>query len=129
MAALKPEDCDLMLFEAIRNNDLEAAVAVYEPNAVFIVGPGEMAVGRDAIREVLKGWIQVEEPEFTTELEAFINEEESLAMLRGTWSAIARDADGNPTKISGKNVEVVRRQPDGTWRFVIDHPNGAEVGV
>ena len=32
------------------------------------------------------------------------------------------DADGKPIQITGKNAEVVQRQPDGTWRFIIDHP-------
>jgi hypothetical protein len=28
--------------------------------------------------------------------------------------------------MSGQGREVVRRQPDGTWRFVIDAPNGLD---
>jgi uncharacterized protein (TIGR02246 family) len=126
MPALKPEDCDLLVFDSIRKKDLEAAVALYEPDATFITGSGEAVVGHAAIREVMRGWMELEEPEFTTGLETFINAEGNLALLRGSWSAIAKDADGKPVKITGKNVEVVRRQPDGTWRFVIDHPTGAD---
>ena len=126
MAALKPEDCDLLIFAAIKNKDLEAAVALYEPNATFIIDSGEAVVGHAAIRETLRGWMDLQEPVFTTELKTFLNAEENLALLRGSWSAIAKDADGKSITISGKNVEVVRRQPDGTWRFVIDHPRGAD---
>jgi hypothetical protein len=36
------------------------------------------------------------------------------------------DADGKPFTANGKSMEVVRRQPDGTWRFVIDNPHGGE---
>lgn len=126
MAALKPEDCDLLIFEAIKHQDLEAAVALYEPNATFVLESGEVVTGQAAIRETLRGWMELEDAQFTTELKAFLNAEENLALLRGSWSAIAKDPDGKPTRISGKNVEVVRRQPDGTWRFVIDHPRGAD---
>jgi len=28
--------------------------------------------------------------------------------------------------LSGNSTEVVRRQSDGTWLFVIDNPHGAE---
>lgn len=126
MAAYRPEECDLLVFEAIRNKDLEAAVSLYEPDAKFVLDSGDVVTGQAAIRETLKAWMDLEEPEFTTELKVFLNTGEDLAMLRGSWSAIAKDPAGKPMKIFGKNVEVVRRQPDGTWRFVIDHPRGAD---
>jgi uncharacterized protein (TIGR02246 family) len=126
VAARRPEECDILIFEAIRNKDLEAAVALYEPNATFVLESGDTVTGHAAIRETLRGWMELENPEFTTELKAFFSADQSLAMLRGSWSAIAKGPDGKPTKLSGKNVEVVRRQPDGTWRFVIDHPRGAD---
>jgi len=30
--------------------------------------------------------------------------------------------DGQPTAMAGKAIEVVRRQADGTWRFIVDDP-------
>ncbi len=33
-------------------------------------------------------------------------------------------ADGKPSTISACGTEVVHRQADGTWRFVIDNPTG-----
>jgi ketosteroid isomerase-like protein len=47
-------------------------------------------------------------------------------MLRAAWSATAPGPDGKPVTVTGNNVEVVRRQPDGTWLFVIDNPRGAD---
>ena len=126
MPAHKPEDCDLLIFEAIKNKDLEAAVAVYETNATFVLDSGEAVTGVEAIRETLRGWMDLEDPQFTMPLRTFMNAEENLAILRGSWSAIAKGPDGKPTKITGKNVEVVRKQADGTWRFVIDHPRCAD---
>lgn len=32
--------------------------------------------------------------------------------------------DGKRTCSSARGTEVVRRQADGTWRFVIDNPTG-----
>jgi ketosteroid isomerase-like protein len=34
------------------------------------------------------------------------------------------DGDGNPVELHGTTSELVRRQPDGTWKYVIDHPFG-----
>ena len=47
-----------------------------------------------------------------------------LALLVSDHSVAMTGADGKPTTISGRGTEVVRRQPDGTWRFVIDNPTG-----
>ena len=47
---------------------------------------------------------------------------EDLALLYNDWSMSARGRDGNPIETAGKAIEVVRRQPDGTWRFAIDDP-------
>ena len=37
-----------------------------------------------------------------------------------------RDPDGNEIPMQGKGTEVLRRQPDGNWRCVIDNPWGTE---
>ncbi len=49
-----------------------------------------------------------------------------IAVTGGTWSLTGTDADGEALEMSGRSVEVVRRQADGTWLFAIDLPNGAE---
>lgn len=36
-----------------------------------------------------------------------------------------RAHDGSPVDSSGVTVELVRRQKDGTWKYLIDLPNGA----
>jgi ketosteroid isomerase-like protein len=30
--------------------------------------------------------------------------------------------DGNPVELAMRSSEVVRRQADGSWRYVIDNP-------
>jgi ketosteroid isomerase-like protein len=37
MPAHTPEECDLLLFEVIDTGDLDAAMDLYEPDAVFVV--------------------------------------------------------------------------------------------
>jgi hypothetical protein len=34
----------------------------------------------------------------------------------------------NALEMAGRTADVVRRQPDGTWLFVIDDPYGSEHG-
>jgi ketosteroid isomerase-like protein len=42
----------------------------------------------------------------------------------GVWSFTGTGTDGQPVTLSAQNADVLRRQPDGTWRFVIDNPWG-----
>jgi hypothetical protein len=34
--------------------------------------------------------------------------------------------DGEPVQLAARNADVLRRQGDGTWRFVIDNPWGTD---
>jgi ketosteroid isomerase-like protein len=56
MPAHKPEECDILVERALKSRDLEAAVALYEPNASFVLASGEVVTGHTAIREALKGF-------------------------------------------------------------------------
>ena len=126
MPARKPEECDILIGEALKRKDLEAAVALYEPNATFVLDSGEVVTGRAAIREALKPWMEIDDFGFTTEIKAIQSADGNLAMSRGAWSVTTKGPDGKSVTFTGKNVEVVRRQPDGTWLFVIDNPRGAD---
>jgi len=126
MPAHKPEECDILIEKALNSRDLEAAVTLYEPNASFVLASGEVVTGRDAIREALKGFLAFDEIHFTRGISVTQSGDGSLAMLRAAWSATAPGRDGKPVTVTGNNVEVVRRQPDGTWLFVIDNPRGAD---
>ena len=49
-----------------------------------------------------------------------------VALLRGKWRVIGTGPDGQPVNMEGESAEVARRQPDGRWLYVVDHPFGAE---
>jgi ketosteroid isomerase-like protein len=88
-------------------------------------GFGEGSVtGLDGLREAFSGFLAMT-PKLT------VNPEKSLlsgdtAMVTGNWTLKGRDADGNEIDASGRYADVVRHQSDGSWRFVIDNPNGSD---
>ena len=100
-------------------------MALYEPNASFVQDSGEVIVGRAAIREVMKGFIAIK-PKFTVKARSVLSGDGSLALTGLKWSATGTDPEGKPVTMSGNSTEVVRRQTDGTWLFVIDNPRWAE---
>lgn len=121
MPAQKPEECDLLLLEAIGKEDLDAAVAMYEPNATFVVSADQVVTGQAAIREVLQGFIAAKA---TFNVEAIPSADGSVAVTRVKGSSTSPGPDGQPVTTPLHSVEVVRKQPDRTWLFIIDDPSG-----
>jgi ketosteroid isomerase-like protein len=42
------------------------------------------------------------------------------------WTFAGTGPDGTPVKLAGHSADVLRRQIDGSWRFVIDNPWGTD---
>ncbi|MFD1532559.1 hypothetical protein [Pseudonocardia aurantiaca] len=46
------------------------------------------------------------------------------ALLVVDWSLRGTAPDGTSVDMSGTAADVVRRDPDGTWRYLVDNPFG-----
>ncbi len=123
MPAHKPEECDKLLFETIDAGDLDAALDLYEPDAVFVVSPGHVVTGHAAIREVLKGMLAAGGTGKIEGVTAVPSADGSVAFTRTKGSTTSAGPDGKPVTTHFHSIEVVRKQPDGTWRIVIDDPS------
>lgn len=123
MPATAPDETNELFEAAINSGDVDAALALYEPEACLVASPGEPVFGLDAIRVVLQGFVDAK-PTLTMEPSAVLQVGD-LALTAHAWKAAGDGPDG-PVELAGHATEVVRRQADGTWRFVIDDPYGGE---
>jgi uncharacterized protein (TIGR02246 family) len=108
----------------INSGDLDSLLPLYESEAAFATQPGSLAHGAPGIREALTGFISLKgklDLEVTRVLEV-----DDLALVIGFWSFDGTDPNGEPVHLEARNADVLRRQPDGTWRFVIDNPWGTD---
>lgn len=126
MAARRPEEVDQLFVQAFSAGDLEALVALYEPDAALVSQSGQVVKGREAIREALQGFIALC-GEFCLDVKS-VAETCDLALVRSDWSLVGTAPGGCLVNLSGRGSEVVRRQPDGTWLYVIDNPFAVEWG-
>ena len=123
MTARTPADVDRLFAEAISRGDVEGALACYEEEASLVPQPGQVVRGTAALREAVGGLIALKGPlEISVEE---VVEAGEIALLRSRWSMRGTGQDGQPVELAGAGAEVVRRQADGSWRFVIDHPFAA----
>lgn len=123
MAAKTPEECDALFQEHINAGRLDALVDLYEADAVLIPSPGEVAAGRDAIRGALGTFIEAK-PTMRLEVIKSFSAGKDMAILYNDWHGKFAGPDGETVETGGEAIEIVRRQADGSWRFVFDDPYG-----
>lgn len=124
MAVSKPEEMYPRFIEAFNAGDASALLALFEPTATFAPQPGQTVTGREAIGAALQQFLALKG---TIKLEpVFIIESGDTVLFRGKWQVNGTGADGMPVELSGNSIEIARRQSDGSWRFIIDSPFGAE---
>jgi uncharacterized protein (TIGR02246 family) len=116
MGARTPEDCDRLFAEHVNAGNLDGVVGLYEPGASLLQQDGSVVIGKSAIREALSGLISAG-ARFRMNVTRTILAGDDLAVLYNDWTMTA---GGN--QMQGKALEVVRRQPDGTWLYAIDDP-------
>ena len=122
MSATTPEQVLESIVDGINTGNLDALMTLYEPEAGFAAQPGDLKPGLSGIRESLGGFIALKgklDLKVTRVLESG-----GLALVVGVWSFAGTGPDGKPVKLAGNNADVLRRQADGSWRFVIDNPWG-----
>jgi uncharacterized protein (TIGR02246 family) len=128
MPAHTPEEVHRLWAEAFSAHDLEAVMALYEPEATLIP-PGQevpnlILTGAEAVREHLSGLLALK-PKFELEFKKAVQAGD-IALLFSEWTLSATDPDGNAVEMEGRTSDVVRRQPDGSWLVVIENPSGSE---
>jgi ketosteroid isomerase-like protein len=82
--------------------------------------PGQVVNGTAAIREALLGFLALKLP-ISLERKRVLAKGE-VALVSSTWSISGAGPDGSAVNLGGNTTEVVRRQSDGSWRYVIDDP-------
>ena len=122
--AYKPEDCDRLLMQAMENEDLETTVGLYESEAVLFTESGNL-VKLDEIRKHNQEFIALKTKTKIEKIDTAMSGDGTLATTRMKCTTVYKDPkSGKEVTLQTNSLEVVRKQPDGTWRFVIDDPFG-----
>ena len=108
--AIEPEDVTRLVAERLNAGDAAGVAALYEPEAVLAYPADRPVTGREAIQAIYQQIVDagvrfaIESPLPTVRFE-------DLALTS------TRSADN-----TGLRVQVLRRQPDGSWLRIIDRP-------
>jgi ketosteroid isomerase-like protein len=120
-----PSEINTRWTEAFNAGDLPAMLELYEADAVLVPSPGAPPVsGLDAIESSLR-WLVGLGGRITFEPRYWLQQGDLAMGGIDFHLAGGTDSDGNPVELRGSTAEVARRQFDGTWKYVFDHPFGA----
>jgi ketosteroid isomerase-like protein len=117
-AAREPADVLLLACAALTDGDLEAAVALYEPDAALSWGQDHIAAGHAAIRRVLAGVMDMRLPLRARGVRVLGAGE--LALITSERTLTGTGLDGVAVTLTGPVALVARCQPDGTWLTAAD---------
>ena len=119
--ASRPEELNSALEEVFASGDVEAFLALHEPDATTRTPPeGRVVHGLDAIREAIIPILGTR-PHLRSTVLALV-EGDGHALAHARWELRTVDPDGGPVELHGRGTIVSRRRPDGTWGIVFDDP-------
>lgn len=105
---------------AFAKGDIDSIMSTYEQGASVVATPGNPVMGDQALRAMFKNFIDAGVEFRYGKHEVVVAGDVGLHLMQ--WSAPGPDGD-----MSALSVAVLKRQPDNSWKMVIDHPFGDRV--
>ena len=107
--AKTPDDLARLLVARFNARDVDGMVELYEDDAVLALPDGSLAIGREAIRDFY----------------ASLPGDVIFELGRQSSALVSGDLALTSTVLSPSTAtaEVARRQPDGSWKWLLDRPN------
>jgi ketosteroid isomerase-like protein len=98
-------------------SDLDGLVELYETEAVVVLGPGQAASGSGTIWEMFAGLLATGGRLELKYGQNSLHQVGDIALRTLEWKLKSDDS----VILGGVAAIVLRRQPDGSWRLVIDN--------
>lgn len=105
MPACRPEDVHRLFTEAMNAGDLKALAELYP-----VPSPNETGALKDLL--ALK-------PRISVETRSVVRAGK-VALLGSRWRLAGTTPEGRAVTLAGTGTEMVRRQADGSWRYVVE---------
>jgi uncharacterized protein (TIGR02246 family) len=117
MGVARPSDVNAAFADAFNRRDLDDLLALYDPDGAVVEMDGTTSTGTREIRHHLERLLDLGGTMESLNLTAV--EHGDIALVTAEWTIT--DAKVAPT-MRGRSSEVLRRQADGTWAYLIDQP-------
>ncbi len=110
---------------SFETGDIDTVMETYEPKQSIAFEPGNPVSDAALARDLFHRFRSVS-PKFSYSGHEVIVEGD-LAVHIAPWTMTGTDPEGKPVRGEGLSIAVLRRQPDGSWKMVIDNPYGSRL--
>ena len=114
MTAKSPREICPFFQKAMAAGDVDAVLSLYDAQAIFVMRSGEVTKDRSELRRELTH-VAAAKPRFDYTVEQ-VAETDGIALMHTQWTV----SGAEPMQVHA--IEIARRQPDGTWRWLIGDP-------
>lgn len=118
--AQTPQQLHELFLACVSRRDHAGLMQLYEDDCAGADLAGNALPDRAAIAGFVAGFLEIVRELTATTRTCLISGD--IALLSSEWDAVVEPEEGTTTEAHGRSAEVARRQPDGSWRFVIDAP-------
>ncbi len=115
MRAKSPEEICSLFRKYMAEGDIDSLLGVYDDDVVFMNQTGELKKGKEGIREELMPFAE-QKADFSYQILQVIRAD-NIALMHTRWNVPSVQG---PKELYA--IEVARRQPDDSWRWLIDDP-------
>ena len=123
MPAQTPSELHRLFVEFANAGDLQGLLSLYDEQGCIMSQAGE-AFRAEGLRERLRHLLALK-PVMRLETRSIV-ENGDVALMTSDWTLKGTQPGGDPIEAGGMSCEIARRQPDGSWRYLIDNPFASE---
>ncbi len=119
MPAMTPEEMHKVFCDALNSGDLDGLMACYEPGASVIAEPGQVITDSNALRAALGHFVSMKGT--MNAKTGTVVTAGDVAFMHADWTFTGTDPkSGDTVNLKGRATEVLRKQSDGRWLYLID---------
>ena len=117
MGVVHPSHINSIFAHGFNFRDVDMLITLYDPDGAVVERDGTVSYGLEAIRRHLEELVAIGGEMTATNFTAVIVGE--IALVTAGWMIVGSHA---APELRGRSSEVLRRQRDGSWAYLIDQP-------
>lgn len=98
--------------------DIDALVDLYVSDVLYVNPEGKEMTGKAQVRADFEGLIALQPKILLGNRRHLVYQD--IALTTNHWTLKITNPDGTAQELTGGGIEVLRKQADGGWRYIID---------
>ena len=119
-----PDGADEYFLHCVRNGDVKNAMTCFDPEAVYIDKEGNIISGLANIQQVVTNLCEMK-PDITVYEHKVAPVGNDLMYWLDKWEMTGTDSKGNFINMKGASANMMRRNSEGNWLWLVDNPFAA----